>query len=49
MLSDRQGSATGVQGTMYPLPGVLISRPSSLIYEAVQPVIIYKGRPQGLE
>ena len=49
MLSDRQGSTTGVQGTMYPLPVVFISRESSLISEAVQCVIIYKGRPQGLE
>ena len=49
MLSDRQGSATGVQGTIYSLTRILISRASSLISEAVQSVIIYKGCPQGLE
>ena len=51
MLSDRQGSATGVEGTIYLLPVVLISRAStsSLISEAVQSVITYKVRPQGLE
>ena len=51
MVSDRQGSATEVQGTIYPCPVVLISRASTslLISEAVQSVIIYKVRPQGLE
>ena len=51
MLSNRQGSATEVQGSIDSLSMVLISRAStsSLISEAVQPVIIYKVRPQGLE
>ena len=51
MLYDRQGLATGVQGTIYPLPVVLISKASSSshISEAVQSVIIHKVRPQGLE
>ena len=51
MLSDRQGSATGIQGTIYPLPVVLISKAStsSLISEAVQSVLLYKVRSQRLE
>ena len=51
MLSNRQGSATEVQGSIDSLSMVLISRAStsSLISEAVQPVIIYKVHPQGLE